>query len=100
MKNNRYKLFLGLIILWGVIATISSVLLWRDNQRLKNLNELLLIGIITARDFAKNANDAYRILGECVADYDKCDSQDTKNTLIRLDDEKDKINLELQKIDK
>jgi len=100
MKSKRYKLLVLLIVIWGLVASISSILLWRDNQRLKSLNQLLLKGIVTARDFAQNANEAYRTIGECVADYNSCDPQEAKDTLIQLDNEKDKINMELQRIDK
>jgi hypothetical protein len=97
--SNRRNLIIILIVLWGLLVSGLSIYLWRVNQRLEARNQLLFRGIKDSRDFAKNSNDSYRMLGECVADYSKCDPNETKSKLLKLRDEKDKIWSRLQELD-
>lgn len=95
--NKRYLLLL--LAAWGLAASIFSSYLWKDNQKLRQANQLLWETTIASRDFAKNSNEAYRAIGVCVADYSKCNPQEVKTKVLSLDKQNDKIWARLQELD-
>lgn len=95
MKN---KLFLILIILWGVATTILSIYLWGTNERLKRINSLLLESLIASQQLTENASNAYKIFGDCITNPNTCNAQETQAQLRSLNEEKEEINLRILKI--
>lgn len=93
LKDTTYnKILIIILIIWAIAATSASLYLWKTNQ-------LLFGAMMTSRDFAKNTNESYKTLGECVADYSKCNPQEVKSKLLMLQNENDKVWSQLQKYD-
>lgn len=93
LKDITFNRFLIIIlVIWAVTATGACLYLWKMNQ-------LLLFAAMTSRDFARNTNEAYKTLGECVADYEKCNPQEVKSQLLEFQQKNDNTWSQLQKYD-
>lgn len=95
MKN---KLFLLLIILWGVAVSILSIYLWGTNKRLEKINALLLESLIASQQLTENASNAYETFGECITSQNTCNIQETGIKLQQLNKEKESINARILEI--
>lgn len=88
MKNKKHKLPVLLIIICGAVASISMVLLWRDNQKLKETNNTLLKSNEVHRKLVENEYKSYQAINECfVLKKGLCDPEDFKSKMQTLGDE-------------
>lgn len=83
-----------------LISSIFSFYLWRENQKLKVINSLLLNSLIEADNLARNAGEAYRVFGECASNQSTCNLQESVKKLQELNNEKEEINSRIQEIQK
>ncbi|OGM61504.1 hypothetical protein A2961_04115 [Candidatus Woesebacteria bacterium RIFCSPLOWO2_01_FULL_39_21] len=98
MKINSYKLLVTVLVAWAVLSSVLLLNLWKRNQKLERITALLVKSLIVSQQLANNASNAYTTFGDCVTNPNTCNAQDTQLKLRKLNEDKEKINLQILKI--
>ena len=88
--SSRRNLIIILIVLWGLLISGLSLYLWRENRKLREVNDTLSKSNEVHKRLVANEYESYQAINDCfVVKKGLCDPEDFKNRLQALGDEAD-----------